>query len=111
MNTSVVFNCTSGALPIAKYRFYRITGAGEHEVSTSSSASTEVLVVSSIMHPPGSYIVKYKCVPYNMLGDGPDRTLIVDVQGMYHSSIFLSRNSTMICSPKRISSISGGSGH
>ena len=81
LNTSVVFNCTSDALPVAKYRFYRVTGAGENEVSTSSSASTGVLVISSIIHPPGSYIVRYKCVPYNMLGDGPDKIVIVDVQG------------------------------
>ena len=105
MNTSVVFNCTSGALPVAKYRFYRITGAGENEVSTSSSASTGVLVVSSIMHPSGSYIVKYKCVPYNMLGDGPDRTLIVDVQGMYNLSSSFSQISIVNFSPPPISAM------
>ena len=88
VNTSVMFNCTSDALPVAKYRFYLVTGAGENEVSTSSSASTGVLVVSSIIHPPGSYIVNYKCVPYNMLGDGPNKTVVVNVRGIYSLNIF-----------------------
>ena len=83
VNTTVVFNCTSDALPVAKYRFYRIAGSDESEVGTSSSASTGVLVITSIIHPPGSYIVRYKCVPYNMLGDGPHKTVVVDVQGRF----------------------------
>ena len=88
VNTSVVFNCTSDALPVAKFRFYRVTGASENEVSTSSSVSTGVLLESSIMHPPGSYIVSYKCVPYNMLGDGPNKTVVVNVRGTYNSNVF-----------------------
>ena len=90
VNTSVVFNCTSDALPAARFRFYRVTGAGESEVSTSSSASTGVLVESSIMHPPGSYLFHFKCVPYNMLGDGPNKTVVVNVRGIYNSNIFCS---------------------
>ena len=88
VNTSVVFSCTSDALPAAKFRFYRVTGAVESEVSTSSSASTGVLVESSIMHPRGSYLVNYKCVPYNMLGDGPNKTVLVNVRGMRNSIKF-----------------------
>ena len=85
VNTSVVFSCTSDALPVAKFQFYRITGAIESEIRTSSSASTGVLVDSSIMHPPGSYNVSYKCVPYNMLGTGPNKIVVVNIQGMSNS--------------------------
>ena len=81
VNTLVVFNCTSDALPVAKYRFYRIAGSDVSEVKTSTSATTGSLVVSNIDHLSSSYVVRYKCVPYNMLGDGPDKTVVVDVQG------------------------------
>ena len=82
-----MLNCTSDALPVAKYRFFRIDADGEREVSSSSSDTTGIMIVSSIMHAASAYNVTYKCVPYNMLGNGVWKTTMVDVQGMHITTI------------------------
>ena len=82
-----MFNCTSDALPVAKYRFLRIDADGEREVSSSSSDTTGIMIVSSIMHAASAYNVTYKCVPYNMLGNGVEQIMMVDIQGMSTSAI------------------------
>ena len=56
--------------------------SGEYEVNSSGSDATGILVVPRILHIAYIYKVTYRCVPYNMLGDGADRIVIVDIQGM-----------------------------
>ena len=81
VNSPVTFNCTSDAVPAAKYQFYRIETTGEHLVSSSGSETNGILVVSSIMYSSNVYNVTYKCVPYNMFGKGLDKTIMLDIQG------------------------------
>ena len=81
VNTPVTFNCTSDAAPAAKYRFYRIDTTGEHLVSSSGSERNGILVVLSIMYTSNVYSVAYKCIPYNMLGNGREKTMMLDIQG------------------------------
>ena len=83
VNTSVTFTCTSNAVPKAKYRFYRIDSTGESAVSSPISETRGILVVSNILHTNSSYNVTYKCVPYNFLGNGPEKTVMLDVQGSH----------------------------
>ena len=81
VNSSVVFSCTADAVPVAKYRFVRVGGSGEREVSSSNSEITGILMVSRIMHAPNAYNVTYKCIPYNMLGNGLEQIVMLDIQG------------------------------
>ena len=81
VNTSVPFLCASDAVPDAKFRFFRVDGSGEMEVSSANSETTGRLMVSSIMHTPNTYNVTYKCIPYNMLGSGLEQTVMIDIQG------------------------------
>ena len=83
VNTSVTFTCTSNAVPKAKYRFYRIDSTGESAVTSLTSETRGNLVVSNILHTNSSYNVTYKCVPYNFLGNGPEKTVMLDVQGSH----------------------------
>ena len=77
----VIFNCTSDAVPAAKYRFHRVDTTGENLVSSSGSESNGILVVSSIMYTSNVYNVTYKCTPYNMLGNGLEKAMTLDIQG------------------------------
>ena len=86
VNTSVLFICTSNAVPVPKYRFFRVDGSGEREVSSYNSDNTGILMVSSIMHTSSVYIVTYKCIPYNLLGNGLEQTVMIDIQGTAISS-------------------------
>ena len=86
VNTSVLFLCTSDAVPVAKFRFFRVDGSGEREVSSSNSENTGRLMVSSIMHTPNAFNVIYKCIPYNVLGNGLEQTVMIDIQGTSISS-------------------------
>ena len=81
VNSSVAFSCTADAVPVANYRFVRVDGSGEREVSSSNSETTGTLIVSRIMHMSNAYNVTYKCIPYNMLGNGLEQTVMVDIQG------------------------------
>ena len=81
VNTSVTFSCKTDALPKAKYRFYRIDSSGENEVSSLASGTTGVLVVSKISL--AGYNVTYKCVPSNILGDGKEDNVKIDIQGKF----------------------------
>ena len=81
VNSSVLFSCTADAVPVAKYRFVRVDGAGEREVSSSNSEISGILMVSRIMHTSNAYNVAYKCIPYNMLGNGLEQTVMVEIQG------------------------------
>ena len=81
MNSSVGFSCTSDAVPVANYRFVRVDGSGEREVSSSNSEITGILMVSRIIHAPNAYNVTYKCIPHNMLGNGLEQRVMVDIQG------------------------------
>ena len=86
VNTSVLFNCTSESVPVAKFQFLRVDSSGEIKVSSSNSENTGILMVSSIIHTSNAYNVTYKCIPYNLLGNGLERTVIVDIQGTSFSS-------------------------
>ena len=81
VNRSVAFSCTADAVPAAKYHFVRIDGSGEREVSSFNSELTGILLESRIMHTSNAYNVTYKCTPYNMLGNGLEQTVMVDIQG------------------------------
>ena len=78
----VIFNCTSDAVPATKYRFHRTDTTGEHLVSSSGSKTNGILVVSSIMYTSNVYNVTYKCTPHNMLGNGLEKKIMLDIQGM-----------------------------
>jgi len=80
VNSSVGFSCTSDAVPVANYRFVRVDGSGEREVSSSNSEITGILMVSRIIHAPNAYNVTYKCIPHNMLGNGLEQRVMVDIQ-------------------------------
>ena len=97
-----MFNCTSDAVPPAKYRFLRMDASGQSVVSSSNSETKGILVVASIMHTLSVYNVTYKCIPYNLLGNGPEKTMMVDIQGVYfkffYSIPFQSKSScTFLC--------------
>ena len=81
VNTSVTFNCTSDAVPAAKYRFHRIDTTGEHLVSSSGSETIGILVVSRIMYTANVYNITYKCTPYNMLGNGLEKAMMLHIHG------------------------------
>ena len=83
VNTAVTFNCTSDAFPKAKYRFFRINSTGENEVSSLNSETPGIMVVPNILHIASTYNVTYKCVPYNFLGNGIEKTVMLDIQGSY----------------------------
>lgn len=70
---SLVITCTARANPSAEYKFYR-------DNKLISSSSTGVLsFVSAKNDDQGTY----RCVPHNILGEGPQATLTVTVKGMY----------------------------
>ena len=70
---SLVITCTARANPSAEYKFYR-------DNKLISSSSTGVLTfVSAKNDDQGTY----RCVPHNILGEGPQATITVTVKGMY----------------------------
>ena len=67
----LVITCKALANPSAEYKFY-------HGGKLISSSSTGVLsIVSAKNEDQGTY----RCVPYNSLGEGPEATVTVTVQG------------------------------
>lgn len=68
----LVLTCTARANPSAEYKFYRNN-------NLISSSSTGVLTFVSVKKEDQG---TYRCVPSNKLGDGPEATLTVTVEGM-----------------------------
>ena len=69
----LVITCTASANPSSEYKFY-------HDGKLVSSSSTGVLTFVSIKKDNQG---TYRCVPYNNLGEGPEASITVTVEGMY----------------------------
>ena len=78
---TVTLNCTSSANPAANYTFYQVIGSNETMVQSNSVSG--IFTVSSINYVDfGGYKVSYKCMPSNVLGNGPAKNVQLDIQGM-----------------------------
>ncbi|XP_065055871.1 hemicentin-2-like isoform X2 [Rhopilema esculentum] len=77
--SAVSFNCSSDSYPAATYRFYRVDNSGNVLVSSSGSENSGVYTISSVSYS-GAYNVTYKCVPYNLLGNGSAVTTTIEIQ-------------------------------
>eukprot|EP00795_Rhopilema_esculentum_P016592 gene16592-8018_t len=75
----VTFNCSSDSYPAATYRFYRVDNSGDVLVSSSGSEKSGVYTISSVSYS-GAYNVTYKCVPYNLLGNGVAANTTIEIQ-------------------------------
>ncbi len=81
-NSPVKINCSATAEPDAKYKFYQVTNASSDiELTNNVDQDSGVLDITSISALADSYNLTYKCVPYNLLGDGPSDSITLDVQG------------------------------
>ncbi|XP_065056313.1 hemicentin-2-like [Rhopilema esculentum] len=77
--SAVSFNCSSDSYPAATYRFYRVDNIGNVLVSSSGSENSGVYTISSVSYS-GTYNVTYKCVPYNLLGNGVAANTTIEIQ-------------------------------
>lgn len=75
----LLITCTARANPSAEYKFY-------HDGKLVSSSSTGVLTFVSVKNEDQG---TYRCVPYNQLGEGPEATVTVTVEGnqIYHEPV------------------------
>lgn len=67
----LLITCTARANPSAEYKFY-------HEGKLISSSSTGVLTFASVKNEDQG---TYRCVPYNQLGEGPEASVTVTIEG------------------------------
>ena len=67
----LLITCTARANPSAEYKFYR-------DGKLVSSSSTGVLTFVSVKKEDQG---TYRCVPYNQLGEGPEASITVTIEG------------------------------
>jgi len=75
----LLITCTARANPSAEYKFYR-------DGQLVSSSSTGVLTFVSVKNEDQGI---YRCVPYNQLGEGPEASITVTIEGkqIYHAPV------------------------
>ena len=77
--TSVNLTCAARASPAANYRFININGSNETTVQNSASA---IYKTPSLDYKDyNNYKAIYRCIPYNMYGNGPAQIITLDIQG------------------------------
>ncbi len=79
----VSINCSATAVPSAMYKFYQLINGLISEISSSTSGNTGVLEINRITAFDKIYQRTYKCVPYNLLGEGPSKNITFNVQGKF----------------------------
>ena len=77
--TSVTLTCVARASPAANYRFISVNGSNETTVQDNASATYRT--PSLDYNNYNNYKAIYRCMPYNMLGDGPAQNITLDIQG------------------------------
>ena len=77
--TSVILTCAARASPAANYRFININGSNIATVQDNASATYRT--PSLDYKDYNNYKAIYRCIPYNMYGNGPAQIITLDLQG------------------------------
>ena len=79
--SSTTLTCSARASPAANYRFISVNGS--NETTVQDSASPTYKTPSLDYNNFNNYKAIYRCIPYNMYGNGPAQNITLDIQGNY----------------------------
>ena len=80
--TSVILTCAARATPAANFKFISVNGSNITTVQDSAAPNYTTPLLDYKDH--NNYRAIYRCIPYNMYGNGPAENITLDIHGNYH---------------------------